>query len=64
LATYQKAYSDWVLGQGPKPKALVSEPVLGTTSVGKNFVSRRREIIEDVLRDALFYGRDILNRNR
>jgi tetratricopeptide (TPR) repeat protein len=64
LEQYTKAYADWVTGRGPKPSALQPEPVAPTGSVSANFVERRRIVMEDILRDALFYERDVLNRNR
>lgn len=64
LERYRESYAAWIAGRGPRPDDLRSAPSAPTGSVSSNFVARRREVIEDILRDALFYERDILNRNR
>ena len=64
LEEYQQAYANWVTGTGPKPDDLEGAPAPPADSVSAGFVERRRLVMDDILRDTLFYERDILNRNR
>ena len=64
METYLKAFRLWQAGAGPQPSPPApppSPPVLGLDPVQ---VSLRITALEDILRDALIYERDILNRNR
>ncbi|MGO1118143.1 hypothetical protein ACTL6U_05540 [Rhodovibrionaceae bacterium A322] len=64
LETYRLAYLDWINGQGSKPAPLAAAPVAPKGGLSRNFIERRQLVLEDILLDALFYEREILNRNR
>jgi hypothetical protein len=64
IESYRSQYASWLSGKGGRPSPLAALPPPPAHSVSKNFVERRRVVIEDILTDALFYERDILNRNR
>jgi hypothetical protein len=64
MQAYLEAFRLWQAGAGPQPSPPApppQPPILGLDSVQ---VSLRITALEDILRDALIYERDILNRNR
>jgi hypothetical protein len=64
LAAYQKAYSEWVSGRGLKPADIGPAPTPPLGKVSERYVGLRQIVLNDILHDALFYERDILNRKR
>lgn len=64
MQRYLDAFRAWQAGQGAQPAAPVSAPVAPDVGLDPLQVALRRAAIEDILRDALVYERDILNRNR
>jgi hypothetical protein len=64
MQAYLDAFRQWQAGTGPRPGLPApppQPPVLGLDPIQ---VALRRTALEDILRDALIYERDILNRNR
>ena len=64
MEAYLEAFRLWQAGAGPQPSPPApppQPPILGLDPVQ---VSLRITALEDILRDALIYERDILNRNR
>jgi hypothetical protein len=64
METYLEAFRLWQAGAGSQPEqpaAPPQAPILGLDPVQ---ISLRIVALEDILRDALVYERDILNRNR
>jgi len=64
MEAYLAAFGAWQQGQGPRPAAPAPAPEPPATSLDPIQVALRRTAIEDILRDALIYERDILNRSR
>ncbi len=64
VAAYLAAFRVWQDGAGPRPAEPGSAPRAPATALDPIQVALRRAAIEDILRDALIYERDILNRNR
>lgn len=61
---YLTAFRRWEAGLGPRPDAPGAAPVAPAGGLAPRLVALRRAAIDDILRDALLYERDILNRNR
>ena len=61
---YLAAFRDWQAGHGSRPQPPGAAPVAPETGLNSTRVELRRVAMEDILRDALIYERDILNRNR
>ena len=64
IEAHSKAFNAWMNDQGPKPSELQASPTPPSGEVSQNFVERRKTILNDLLGDALFYEREILNRTR
>lgn len=64
MEAYLDAFRAWQAGAGPRPAEPPTAPAAPVTGLDPIHVALRRTAIEDILRDALIYERDILNRNR
>lgn len=64
LKDYVEAYQAWLSNRGPRPDGLRDRPKVPSGGVSKTQVALRVVVMRDVLRDALYYERDVLNRNR
>ena len=64
VQSYADAYADWLRGAGPRPEPLRARPEAPEAALSENFVDRRYELLKDILRDALVYEREILDRSR
>jgi hypothetical protein len=61
---YLAAFRAWQAGAGPRPEAPAPAPGAPATTLDPTQLALRHTALEDILRDALIYERDILNRNR
>jgi hypothetical protein len=61
---YLQAFRLWQTGAGPKPEQPAPPPTTPVNGLDPIQISLRITALEDILRDALIYERDILNRNR
>ena len=64
LQEYIRKYQAWLNNRGSRPENIQDRPQVPGHGVSKTQVLLRVEVMRDVLRDALFYERDVLNRNR
>ena len=64
VAAYLDAFRAWQSGTGPQPEPPGPAPSLTVTGLTDGQLALRRAAIVDILRDALIYERDILNRSR
>ena len=64
METYLEAFRLWQAGAGPQPEPPAAPPQAPILGLDPTQVSLRIVALEDILRDALIYERDILNRNR
>jgi hypothetical protein len=64
METYLEAFRLWQAGTGPQPSPPALAPQPPVLGLDPTQVSLRITVLEDILRDALIYERDILNRNR
>jgi len=64
METYLEAFRLWQAGAGPQPEPPAAPPRAPILGLDPTQVSLRIVALEDILRDALIYERDILNRNR
>ena len=64
LESYLDAFRLWQAGAGPQPVPPAAPPPAPILGLDPTQVSLRIVALEDILRDALIYERDILNRNR
>ncbi len=64
METYLEAFRRWQAGAGPQPVPPAAPPQAPIQGLDPIQVSLRITALEDILRDALIYERDILNRNR
>lgn len=64
VEAYLDALGLWEAGYGPRPEAPGPAPEPLATALTPRQVAIRRVAIGDILRDALIYERDILNRDR
>jgi len=64
MQAYLDAFHRWQAGAGPRPEAPAAPPQAPALGLDPTLVALRRTALEDILRDALVYERDILNRNR
>ncbi|MCH8166970.1 MAG: hypothetical protein IIC03_03465 [Proteobacteria bacterium] len=64
METYLEAFRLWQAGAGPQPEPPAAPPQAPILGLDPIQVSLRIVALEDILRDALIYERDILNRNR
>lgn len=64
MEAYLAAFRAWQDGAGSRPAEPVPAPQAPATGLDPVQVALRRTAIEDILRDALIYERDILNRSR
>ncbi len=64
MATYLAAIRLWQAGAGPQPAQPGAPPQAPIFGLDPTQLSLRIVALEDILRDALIYERDILNRNR
>jgi|GEM_PF-2059486 hypothetical protein len=64
LQDYIEKYQAWLSNRGPRPNDLGKRPQVPQGGVSRTQVALRVLVMRDVLRDALFYERDVLNRNR
>jgi hypothetical protein len=61
---YLDAFRRWQAGDGPQPAQPAPLPFAPTGGLDPVQIALRITALEDILRDALIYERDILNRNR
>jgi len=64
MEAYLDAFRLWQAGAGPQPSPPAASPQPPLLGLNPIQVSLRITALEDILRDALIYERDILNRNR
>jgi hypothetical protein len=64
MQAYLDAFRQWQAGRGPHPDQPAAPPQAPALGLDPVLVALRRTVLEDILRDALVYERDILNRNR
>ncbi|MCH8950532.1 MAG: hypothetical protein IID49_00165 [Proteobacteria bacterium] len=64
MVAYLEAFRRWQEGAGPQPAPPAAPPPAPMLGLDPIQVSLRIVALEDILRDALIYERDILNRNR
>ena len=64
MESYLEAFRRWQAGAGPQPVPPAAPPQAPIQGLDPIQVSLRITALEDILRDALIYERDILNRNR
>lgn len=64
MQAYLDAFRQWQAGSGPRPDQPAPPPRAPVLGLNPIQVALRRTALEDILRDALVYERDILNRNR
>lgn len=64
MEAYLNAFLLWQAGTGPQPSPPAPAPQPPAFGLDPTQVSLRITALEDILRDALIYERDILNRNR
>jgi len=64
MQAYLDAFRRWQAGAGPRPDQPAAAPQAPVLQFDPSEIARRRIALEDILRDALVYERDILNRNR
>ena len=64
MQSYLEAFRNWQSGAGARPEPPAAPPQAPALGLDPLQVSLRRIALEDILRDALIYERDILNRNR
>ena len=64
MEAYLEAFRLWQAGAGPQPAPPAAPPQAPIFGLDPTQVSLRIVALEDILRDALIYERDILNRNR
>ncbi len=64
MEVYLADFRAWQDGSGPRPESPAAAPPAPATALDPIQVALRRTAIEDILRDALIYERDILNRSR
>ncbi|MFQ5565557.1 MAG: hypothetical protein ACE5EU_04265 [Paracoccaceae bacterium] len=64
MEAYLEAFRLWQQGAGPQPAPPAAPPQPPILGLDPTRVSLRIAALEDILRDALVYERDILNRNR
>lgn len=61
---YLDAFRQWQAGIGSRPASPAPPPQAPALGLDPTQIALRRTALEDILRDALVYERDILNRNR
>jgi len=64
MQAYLEAFRRWQVGEGPRPDLPAPPPQAPVLGLDPIQVALRQTALEDILRDALIYERDILNRNR
>ena len=64
MEAYLEAFALWQAGAGAQPSPPAAAPQAPITGLNPTLISLRITALEDILRDALIYERDILNRNR
>jgi hypothetical protein len=64
MEAYLEAFRRWQAGAGPQPVPPAAPPQAPIHGLDPIQISLRITALEDILRDALIYERDILNRNR
>ncbi len=64
MEAYLEAFRLWQAGAGPQPVPPAAPPQAPIHGLDPIQISLRITALEDILRDALIYERDILNRNR